>query len=170
MGAGPGEGELPFEEGSGAGRADAEDGALLVGGAPGAGPVAGSGQRGAGQGVQRFEEPVQPGRVGVFPGQGAREPGQFGAELLGPGGVQRCPEGVQRAADPARGAAQRGGGLLGPVAPGVRGSAVLAVQAQAAEEFGGLLLKVGREDRARRKVRLRRLLVMASHAGASGRQ
>lgn len=44
VGAGPGEGQLPFEQRPGAGRADAEGGALLVTGGIGAGPGTGGGQ------------------------------------------------------------------------------------------------------------------------------
>ncbi|MYW12965.1 hypothetical protein GT034_32155, partial [Streptomyces sp. SID2563] len=104
---------------------------------------------------------------------------QLGAQLLRPERVERGAEGAQGGADPAGGAAQRGGGLFGGARSGVRGGGVLAVQAQAAQEVGGLGAQIGAEDRPRahagdagRVGRGRGLgvLVRASHAGASGRQ
>ncbi|GFM98480.1 hypothetical protein Sfulv_32910 [Streptomyces fulvorobeus] len=154
VGARPGEGQLPFEEGPGPRGADAERGAFLVRGGGGrdisgagaGGGGAGARQRAPGQRVQRFEQPGQPGGVRVLAGQRAGEPGQFRTELVGPVRVEQPPERVQGAADPAGRPAQRTGRLLGAAAAAVGGRAVLAVQPQAAQEVSGLLLEVRSED------------------------
>ena len=166
VGAGAGQGELAVQQGARLGRAHGEVAALgrraLRSGLAGQG-------RGAGEAVQRQQQALQPGLVGVFEAQGAGQPGQFGADLLRPVGLQQGTVGVQAAADAPGRTAQRAGRVDGLLRRARRPG--LPVQAQRAEELRGLGAQVAREGVPGHGPgrRVRRFKVLLCHAGASGR-